>query len=185
MKIRLYSLLFVLIPVIGNSQDLAVHIFGETNINCFECNYDKNKEHQNFNDVLLKYNQIPGQTIETYIPISEFECSNYIMYNDFQKLLKAYEYPYIKIEIDPSQIKKILPYKSSVNINVSITIANVTNEQPITCSVNNYGNSDVSITGQATINLVDFRIKPPVKFMGLVKVKDEVTISFSFNFIVA
>jgi len=184
MKIKLYSLLFVLIPVIGNSQDLAVHIFGETNINCFECKYDKNKENQNSNDVLLKHPQIPEQTIETQIPINEFECSNSMMYNDFQKLLKAYEFPYIKIEIDPSQIKNILPYKQAVDLDVAITIADVKNVQSISCSVNSCEDSNVKISGVATINLADFRLKPPVKFMGLVKVRDEVTINFSFNFIV-
>jgi hypothetical protein len=48
---------------------------------------------QNSDNVLLKCPQIPGQTIEAYLPISEFECSNSVMYNDFQELLKAYEYP--------------------------------------------------------------------------------------------
>lgn len=197
MKIKLYSFLFVFLPVIVSSQDWTVltgsneyngnyvHIFGETNISCFECKYDKNTDHQNSEDILLKYPRIPGQTIETYIPVSEFECSNSIMYNDFQELLKAYEYPYIKIEVDPSQIRNILPNKSSADLNISITIANVTNIQLISCSVDNYSNSTVSITGEAIIHLVDYQIKPPVKFMGLVKVKDEVTISFSFNFIVA
>lgn len=197
MKIKLYSLLFVFLPVIVSSQDLAVltnsieynrnyvYIFGETNLNCFECKYVKNNDHRNTYNVLVKYPQIPGQTIETYIPVSEFECSNYLMYNDFQELLKAYEYPFIKIEVDPNQIRNILPDNSLADLNISISIANITNIQLISCSVNNYSNSTVNITGKATIHLVDYQIKPPVKFMGLVKVKDEVTISFSFNFIVA
>lgn len=166
------------------AQDNYVHISGETNINCFECKYDKKRNSQNSNNVLVKSPQNPGQTMQAYIPISDFECNSSIMYNDFQKLLNANEYPYIKIEIDPFQLKNILPGKKSLNLKVAITIADITKLQPISCSVNNYSNSTVSITGETTIHLPDYQIEPPVKFMGLVKVKDEVTISFSFNFIV-
>jgi hypothetical protein len=164
--------------------DNYVHISGETNINCFECKYDEKRDSQNANNVLLMYPRSPGNTIETYIPISNFECNNSAMYTDFQELLQAQEYPYIKIEIDPLQLKNILPQKTSLDLNVAITIANITNVQPISCSVNSYSNSTVSIAGEAIIHLPDYQIEPPVKFMGLVKVRDEVTISFSFNFIV-
>jgi hypothetical protein len=196
MKKRLYPFLLAFIPVTCASQDWTVmtsnneypanyvYITGETNINCFECKYDNKRDDQNSDNVLLKHPQIPGQTIETQIPINEFECSNSMMYNDFQKLLKGYEFPYIKIEIDPSQIKNILPYKQAVDLDVAITIADVKNVQSISCSVISCEDSNVKISGVATINLADFRLKPPVKFMGLVKVKDEVIINFSFNFIV-
>jgi hypothetical protein len=196
MKIQLYLLLFIFYPVFATSQDWTVmtnnneypgsyvHISGETNINCFECNYDKNRDHQSTDNAFVKYPQVSGQTIKTYIPVSEFECSNSVMYNDFQELLNSSEFPYITIEIDPSQIRNILPDKSSTDLNFSITIADVTNVQNISCGINNYPNSTMSITGEATIHLADFQIKPPVKLMGLIKVKDEVTIKFYFNFIV-
>jgi len=146
--------------------------------------YDKNRNHQGSDNVFVKYPQVSGQTIKTYIPVREFECSNSMMYNDFQELLKASEYPYITIEIDPSQVRNILPGKSSTDLIFSITIASITNAQYISCDINTYPNSTMSITGEATIQLANFQIKPPIKFMGLVKVKDEVTIKFSFNFIV-
>jgi len=195
-KIKLYLILFIFYPVTVASQDLSdiknsdeytdnyVQISGETNINCFECAYDKNRNHQGSDNVFVKYPQVSGQTIKTYIPVREFECSNSMMYNDFQELLKASEYPYITIEIDPSQVRNILPGKSSTDLIFSITIASITNAQYISCDINTYPNSTMSITGEATIQLANFQIKPPIKFMGLVKVKDEVTIKFSINFIV-
>ena len=195
-KIKLYLILFIFYPVTVTSQDLSdiinsdeytdnyVQISGETNINCFECAYDKNKNHRSSDNVFVKYPQVSGQTIKTYIPVMEFECSNSMMYNDFQELLKASEFPYITIEIDPSQVRNILPGKSSTDLIFSITIASITNAQYISCDINTYPNSTMSITGEATIQLANFQIKPPIKFMGLVKVKDEVTIKFSFNFIV-
>jgi hypothetical protein len=195
-KIQLHLFLFIFYPVVVTSQGWTgmtnndeypgnyVHISGETNINCFECNYDKNDDHQSSDNVFVKYPQVSGQTIKTYVPVSEFECSNSAMYYDFQELLKSSEYPYIIIEIDPSQIRNILPDKSSMDLNLSITIADVTNVQNVSCGITNYPNSTISITGEATIHLADFQIKPPVKFMGLIKVKDEVKIKFYFNFII-
>lgn len=161
-----------------------VYIYGETNINCFECGYSKNQNNNYYQDFQLTYDKVSGAKIKAEIQISEFKCNNEIMYNDFTKLLKADEYPYISIEIDPAQIRNILPGKSAVDLNVSITIANISKTQLISCLINNPGNNTMNITGITTINIVDFHLKPPVKFLGLVKVKEGVAINFSFNFIV-
>jgi hypothetical protein len=108
-----------------------------------------------------------------------------LMYRDFQELLKASEYPYIRVEISKEEINDILLNESSANLDVSITLASVTNVQPVFCEVSKPGKNTICITGKASISLFDYQIKPPVKFMGLVKVRDKVTIDFSFNFIVA
>lgn len=196
MIVKLFLILFVFVPVTSASQiwkvmaasneSLAnyVNISGETNINCFECRYSRNQDNNINQDFQLTYDKISGGIIEVKIPVSEFKCSNEIMYDDFRELLKAEYYPFIRIKIDPSQIINTIPDKSPVDLNVSITIDNVTKVQPVSCWINSPGNNTLSITGTTTINIIDFRLKPPVKFLGLVRVKDEVKIKFSFNFIV-
>ena len=162
-----------------------IHISGKTNINCFECKYIRTEATQSpyhFSWDLLQ----PAKSIyELLIPVREFECSNNMIYDDFQSLLKAFNHPSIRIGIDPSEIKVLTPDASVVDLTIYITIANVTKAQSISCSVIDFNHSRVCISGEASIQLTDFQIKPPVKFLGLVKVKDEVTISFSFNFIVS
>jgi polyisoprenoid-binding protein YceI len=195
--VRLFLILFVFVPLTGTSQVWKVnaasnespanyvYISGETNINCFECRYTKNKNDNLYQDFQLNHDKISGESVKAEIPVSQFECSNEIMYNDFRKLLNADEYPYIRIEIDPSQIKSPLPGKSSnSDLKVSITIASITKVQPVSCRITNPGNNTISISGITTINIIDFHLEPPVKFLGLVRVKDEVRINFSFNFIV-
>ena len=193
---RLFLILLIFVPVTGVSQiwkvmatsnespENYVYIYGETNINCFECMYSNDQDNNSFQNFRLTYDKISGEKLKADIPVSKFRCSNEIMYNDFTKLLKAGEYPCIRIEIDPSQISYILPGKSIVDLNVSITIADITKVQPISCQINSTGNNTMNITGITSINIVDFQLKPPVKFLGLVRVKEEVAINFSFNFIV-
>jgi hypothetical protein len=193
---RFFLILILFIPLTSESQvwkanaasnespDNYVYISGETNVNCFECRYSSNQDNNISQDFQLTYDKISGGTFEANIPVSEFKCSNEIMCDDFRELLKADEYPFIRIKIDPSQIINTFKGKSPVDLNVSITIDNVTKVQPVSCWINGPGNNTLSITGTTTINIIDFRLKPPVKFLGLVRVKDEVKIKFSFNFIV-
>jgi hypothetical protein len=197
-EMKLFPLILVIISINSFSQDCSVkadqnkiaagnyvYISGATNIDCFECKYFKSKDDQDTNNILLKSLYINGNKIEAYIPVNKFECGNILMYRDFQELLKASEYPYIRVEISKEEINDILLNESSANLDVSITLASVTNVQPVFCEVSKPGKNTICITGKASISLFDYQIKPPVKFMGLVKVRDKVTIDFSFNFIVA
>ena len=194
---RLFLIFIVFVPVTSAAQIGKVmasnfgtpadyvYVSGKTNINCFECSYNKKQADNYCNNFQLTYDNVSGETIKAEIPVSEFECSNEIMYDDFRKLLKAGEYPYIRIELDFLQIENILPGNSSyADLMVSLSIASITNVQPVSCLINNTGNNTISVTGTTTINILDFQLEPPVKFFGLVRVKDEVTINFSFNFIV-
>lgn len=175
---------WVILPVGIKYPSEYISIIGETNINCFECMYTKNPDDQNIYKFASNTSPSREKLLEVYIPVREFICNNYMMYDDFQSLLKANEYPYIRIGIDPSQVQNI-SYKPEIDLNISITITDITNIQSISCVVDEFNNSEVSIYGRTIIHLADYGIKPPVKFMGLVRVKDEVTISFSFNFIVS
>jgi len=195
-KIKLPFLLFLLFSNPITAQDLAilsavakhpmeyVAIIGETNINRFECRYTKIQDDQDIFMFRVDYSTLRKKPYIVYIPVNKFECNNNRMYNDFQSLLRAKEYPYIKIGIDPSQLRDIVN-EPVTDIDISITIADVTNFQSISCSVEDISGSQVSISGQTTIRLPDFEIEPPVVLLGFVRVKEEVTISFSFNFIVS
>ncbi len=179
---NIFSQYWAAVPITDEHPKDYIAIIGETNINCFECEYDGNEGTQNIYQFVLNSESSRDQVLEVYIPVKEFNCSQYLMYDDLQLLLKSNEHPYIRIGIDPSQLRKI-PNKPAVNLDISLTIADVTNIQSILCTVDDFKDSRLQISGQTTIHLTDYKIKPPVKFMGLVRVKDEVTISFSFNFI--
>jgi len=145
-KIKLHFIFLLLFSSPTVAQDLAIlsvatkrpmeyiSIIGETNINCFECRYTKIPDDQDIFKFRLDYSPLREKPYEVYIPVHEFECNNNRMYDDLQSLLRANEYPYIKIEIDPFQLRDITN-EPVTDINISITIADVTNFQSISCSV--------------------------------------------------
>ena len=61
---------------------------------------------------------------------------------------------------------------------MNITIAGITRTYKIDCSLMNCSENTLLI-GSQKIMLSDFKLKPPEKLYGLVKVDDEITVNFS------
>jgi hypothetical protein len=128
---------------------------------------------------------LPGSNIDIstariIVPVKDFKCSNQLVYKDFLTLLKASQYPYITIAIPQ---KVLLQYRTGNSVtlnNVLINIAGVTKRYDITCVIENRDKTDSILIGSIKIRLTDLKIEPPVKYLGLVKVKDEVIVKFGF-----
>jgi len=152
-----------------------VFISGKSNINNFSFYYDIPA---NRTDNILKTN-IEKQNVEISIPIREFEASNPLMYEDFLNMLKASDYPLIKISFHKQQIPVATNISSVSNPEIIISIAGVSKTYKIPCSLLNcsYG---IYLTGIQTVRLTDFRLIPPVKLKGLVRVEDEINVDFGF-----
>lgn len=148
-------------------------IKGESNINRFSFSYATRPE-----DATSGMNYRPWQNgTEVMIPVRKFQASNPHMYNDFLRQLHEQEYPYITIKFpdvkpgNPDDMAKEAKY------NVLITLAGVKKEYSIDCAVISCGGR-YSISGSETLRLTDFNITPPEKLNGLIKVKDEINVSF-------
>jgi hypothetical protein len=63
------------------------------------------------------------------------------------------------------------------NYAVMITIAGVTREYDVECVIQNCGTHYI-LRGSKAVRLTDFNLAPPEKLSGLVKVKDEIKVSF-------
>lgn len=115
------------------------------------------------------------------IPVRNFSANNQLIYKDFLSLIKASEFPYIQIFIDAKQFHEFYSSKSVYFPNILISIAGVTESFLIKCYVIEckYGNR--IIHGEKTLKLTDFKLDPPVKSFGLIKVKNELNINFEFK----
>jgi hypothetical protein len=136
-------------------------IEGESNINRFSFSFATRPDDP---ATSFNYRSLHNGT-EIMIPVREFEASNPHMYSDFLMKLHEKEFPYISIKFP--DLTKVL-----------ITIAGVTKQYSIDCSLLNCGDH-LSISGSEMVRLSDFHISPPEKLNGLIKVKDEITVSFS------
>ena len=119
-----------------------------------------------------------------YIPVKQFEADNKLIYRDFLTMLKADQYPYIIIKIPVAHLEKVLAGKVCTEHSIKITIDGVTNSYNVPGTAVNCREGRVYVTGLQNIKLTDFDISPPEKFFGMIRVKNEISVSFGFVFMV-
>jgi hypothetical protein len=114
------------------------------------------------------------------IPVKEFRCTNKFVYEDFLDLIKACQFPYLKINIPNNLMISYDNNQSIILKGVTITVAGVSKQYDINCRIDKSDNDTRVLKGTTTLKLTDLEIVPPVKFLGLVKVKNEIVIDFGF-----
>lgn len=149
-------------------------IMGESNVNRFTFTYRTTSPDSQPNQNHL----VSRDEAEILIPVKEFKASNPHMYSDFLHQMQEPRFPYISIRFtDFSSGKVNSPEKRSTR-KVLITLAGVTREYEIECDIVSCGD-DFTIKGSEELRLTDFNIPPPEKLNGLIKVRNEITVSFS------
>ena len=116
------------------------------------------------------------------IPVNSFTGSNKRIIKDFNKMLNAEEYPFIKIAIERREFAKCVGKKGLTNFKTEITVAGNSNFYKVPCAVYACQKTGYIIEGNLDARLTDFEIDPPKKFFGLVKVNDEINIQYVFWF---
>ena len=120
-------------------------------------------------------------TANIIVPVKDFRCTNKTAFKDFLTLLKADQYPYLTIAIPQKVLMQLQSYESVTIYNTIINIAGISKKFDITCRVGNLSSQDFIVVGTVKIHLKDLKIEPPVKYFGLVKIKDEVIVKFGFS----
>jgi hypothetical protein len=164
----------------SNTCSTFLVINGESNINRFSFSFLSNPD-----DPADSYNSHTGDNgTEVLIPLREFQASNPRMYNDFLQEVHEREYPNISIFLPYMGPDKLEAMTTGAEQKVLITMAGVEKQYTVDCDLVNCGDRLV-IRGSQMIRLTDFKISPPEKLNGLIKVKNEITVSFGIilNFI--
>jgi hypothetical protein len=151
-----------------------LYIIGESNINQFSFRYNRS-------DIPGKrYSVLPDTAnFEISIPIREFQPSNPMMYSDFLNMLKESEYPEIKVTFSKRQLQRPRWSLPGNCHEMNITIAGITRTYKVQCSVNRCSDN-LYLSGEKSIMLSDFKLKPPERMLGLVKVNNEINVNFGF-----
>jgi len=151
-----------------------IHISGESNVNHFSFRFNQADLFSDRQAVITD----TGNIIIN-IPIRNFEASNPLMYNDFLSLMKESEHPRIRIILPGDQLNMAQFGTYGSMADIQITIAGITRTYKINCSVFNCA-ENMFIRGEKRLKLTDFKIDPPIKLKGLVKVNDEIDVDFGF-----
>ncbi|GAO31154.1 hypothetical protein JCM15548_13491 [Geofilum rubicundum JCM 15548] len=105
------------------------------------------------------------------------------MHQDFIDLIKADDHPYIAIRFhyNPYELFEKNGQTGTIDSEIYITLAGEEKKYAIPGQIHLCQDKALRINGNIKINLNDFHLKPPSKFMGMVKVNNEVFVNFGLK----
>lgn len=157
---------------------------GATNINQFACNCEENlpagtyKIVEDAHPYLLRLEKTALK-----LSIQSLDCGRKAINKDLQKALLAEEHPYIRIELLSLRLpepEETTPANSWANIPVQtrITLAGVSRPLHLSVAAKATGENEYHLQSQTKVAMTDFGVDPPKPMLGMIKVKDEITIHF-------
>lgn len=156
------GLCFGLLSFMGARAQGGMVMNVQTNVNSFHCVcYEK--------DFKYEFPELGEGAKELAFPVNLFDCPKKMMEADLKKLFEAKDYPLIHL-----QIKKIEGKLPSLNLKIALTIRTVKREYNLPLRL-----EEGYLTGEQVVSMTDFGLEPPTKAMGLVRVKDDVTITLT------
>ncbi len=162
---------------VTNSSSLQIH--GTTNINSFVCESDYSHGQ---NDMIMERWDPKNNNWEIFgevlLEVAAFDCKNRVMNNDFQRTLQADEYPEIKVEF--LNLKEVSADESKQKAKgwVKISLAGKSKKYPIESELIHFDNYYSVLRGEQVFRFSDFGLEAPSKGLGLVRVRDELSVSF-------
>lgn len=159
----------------------SLEIHGTSNVTSFVCAsaYSKGKDliTERLDPVTGKW-EIHG---EVFLDVKGFDCRNRVMNSDFQATLQAETYPEIKVEfVNLTEVNTIGSSRKAAGY-VEITLVGKTKRYPIISDLVLMDNYNSILKGEQIFRFSDFGLEPPQKGFGLVKVRDEITVSFELK----
>lgn len=191
---RLSLLFLICLPlIVAGGRDIEMNslmdsasgyidITVESNVNRLFFKYDLNEGCLTLSDRIRTafVNDTAFQIIR--IPVKEFRSTNQLAYRDFLELVRAEEYPFLEITIPEKPVPLDQTRELLVLNGVSLTFTGVTRYYDVRSRIEvlNAETNRRLLTGIIRIKLTDFDIDPPVKWAGLVRVRDEIIVKFGF-----
>jgi len=155
-----------------------LRILGTSNVTDFECIYEDGFESDTLTHSVSfgeDLNLVSGDTL--HLMIDSFDCGRRGINKDFRKALNSDEFPTIDISI--------LNFENNTDLlealNVLISIAGVQKEYTLTFNSSRKDQNIVKVEGERKLSMTDFNINPPKALFGLIKVQDDLTISFTIS----
>ena len=158
-----------------------ISIEGATNVNNFSFSYENPLMGSGTSTLASNvcYHEPTGsENMDFNIPLKSFRGSNPAMRNDFLDLLKAAEYPEVVVGLEKNEFDCIASGKASENIDLIVTLAGVKRSVHADYSTHRDANNRLVLSGITRFSLTDFKLHPPEKALGLIRVKNEVFIKF-------
>lgn len=152
-----------------------LEITGATNVNRFRCS---STDYAGV-DTLTEMSGNNGLRVLSgviYLNTSGFDCENALITRDFKKTLRQDTYPELSIEL--SILREHPGSQEELKGVMTITIAGISKNYPITCSIKPADAGGKHLEGQKEFKLSDFNLSPPQRLSGVIKVTNNVSVEF-------
>ncbi|MDD2797116.1 MAG: YceI family protein [Bacteroidales bacterium] len=186
--IRVAFLLLISLPLFSQNK-LAVElqknssltIHGSTNVIPFKLiqNGDKLSRKEMFITVGKTQNKWMLSQNTLAVNVKGFTSDNRMALRDFQKLMKADQFPQLQVQVISLEmlpiVEKSLCYNGNAVLNITIT--NVTKQYVVPFTAVCEGDLVIA-DGKKKISIKDFSLTPPVQMMGLIRVSEWINVDF-------
>lgn len=159
-------------------KNSTLRIQGKTNVNSFSCNINEYAKKDTI--ICIQNHAKPiSFTGEIQMDIHSFNCHSNIITKGLRKTLKAEEYPtmtirFISLQFMPLQQNKI----ELITGWVEVKLAGVVKRFELSYSFLQSGSTYVQLNGGRSFRFSDFKLSPPKKLGGLIKIKDDFDVNF-------
>lgn len=159
----------------------TIGIQGSTNVSDFECDVSG---YYPSDTIFCSDENSPGKAVTLHgalqVDIIKFDCHNKMLTGDLRKTLKATEYPKLTIRFISLERAPLIQYNKDILKGwVEVELAGCRQKFEICYSFLKCGTSMVRLNGKRSFGFSDFKLTPPKKFMGMVKVKDKFNVDFN------
>jgi hypothetical protein len=165
--------------VIENGSYLKIN--GYTNVNSFSCSYQGEIGRDTMNVRLTPTREgLALQHAGLSIEVDRFDCGNQMMNKDFRNLLEYEQHPQLKLNILSLQSTGPENPSCEALAKVQFTIAGTSETYEVPVNILE-GTEPTAYCGEKALDITDFDLTPPRKFLGMVVVDKEVSIDFRIN----
>lgn len=164
---------------IQNESGLKIN--GRSNVNQFSFDYDTRLLQREMSVKIQNHDghfHLENATLR--LKVEGFDSGNPIMNKDLYKLVNTEVFPHINISFE--SVIPTLHHSNSnrMMVNAKVSMAGETHNENLEVIRSETGRG-VRFFGRTNLNLKNYCIEPPTKFMGMVKVHEELSIQFDIQ----
>ncbi|ANQ50355.1 YceI family protein [Flammeovirga yaeyamensis] len=163
-----------------NFDITPISILGKTNVSTFDCDYVPDASlTSNF---CLERSNEHFQVInhkKMSLEILKFDCGIKLMTKEFRELLDYKHNSSIYIQF--TGLERDVVEKEKAYVHLILTIGELSNPQEFKAEVKKLSDGKYELSGLGEFSILDYNLEPPQKMMGMVKVKDKISIDFTIH----
>ena len=160
-----------------------LNLTGKTNVNSFDCEW-----RDRFSKASVLMTCTEGGNVMLFdkasilLRTTSLDCNNEIMNEHLRQTMKSDQYPFIAVSIETVKITggslKNIGESAMLKAEALFTITNVRRKVILDVRAHRESENQFRFTSTTLIKMTDYGIEPPTALLGLIKVRDTISLNF-------